>query len=725
MKKSLILFGLLGLSLGGYAAITIQKPYYKFHVSADNIPELQTPDGKTLVRFGSLELWPAKGSPIKAEQTGKDQIRVTYQFNRKNFKEEAQTVFHLKEGPYIRIATTVVNSKRKDFVFWVSPPDGDSISWGQYKSGIWTRRKGGIPYERKGKILKTIQGLPAAVSLAYDGRLSGKADQRISLRPGGGNKNPHVYSFMDVYVLPEKNTEYIPAARANNEPAALRVVTGKPFNLFDSSKEKMQFKLEVVNTSEKQLETPLKVLVYDYDGNRIIDTEESLSLKPWEKKTFAYVLNGKKEKMERGIFFVEASLKAHGKETFLRTNVATMPPYTFKHLDQSILGIAAYFDIPDRSSVLNLFKRMGVRWLRERGTTKELLPKYGIVCLSPGHVPSRKNKTDDQLVDELKQWLQRTVDGGNPILEFGNEPNFTKKKKEAAEKYYSYLKLLQRAIDEGGFRGKVKIACAGLAGADPDFLKELKKLGGWELFDIANVHPGRLAETPDVPKPFWAWSYIDAIDNTLRTMKKDGGDKELIMTEVYARTPPHKGDSDSYRSAAENIVLSFILAKAKGIKALFFYQMHDSMHADRGGVNENNTEWHYGLLMRDGTVKPSLLAFCAASEALDGAEFVNYIQVDSAKDKRRMWNFKTPRGNMSVLCDRIDGFKPYPGKFTGFKDPWLKHWKTENAYEFHSSGKSVTVIDEIGRRTEIPVRNGKVKLTLSGAPLIVYGLDIL
>lgn len=31
--------------------------------------------------------------------------------------------------------------------------------------------------------------------------------------------------------------------------------------------------------------------------------------------------------------------------------------------------------------------------------------------------------------------------------------------------------------------------------------------------------------------------------------------------------------------------------------------MHDSMHADRGGVNEYNTEWHYGLLWRDGTVK--------------------------------------------------------------------------------------------------------------------------
>ncbi len=719
MKQYFYLFVISFLfALNASAEIVIDRPFYRFQVSDKKVPQILTPDGKLFSSFSRLEVKPARGHVKTVQKLDGNHVRVDYQFDRKDFVGQAHTIFSFLDGPHIKIETIVVlpTDKLREFRLYVDAPKGVGSLGGRYKSGIWTRREGGIPYERKGGLFVSLTNeTPALATFSWKGNIwhSCVFDKYKPEKVEGG------FAFrgtIDYFVLPEKGMEFAAAARMNGEPLAFSVETGKPFNLFDSSKEKITFDLTVVNTSAEKLSVPLKVSVYDYDAQAIINETKPLTLNPWEKKVFSYAPEAPGRKLVRDIFFIDASADVNGTNHFIRANVATLPPHTYRHLDKSNLGIAAYFNINKREDVLNLFKRMGVRWLRQGGTTKELLKDYGIVCISNGNVPA--GKTDDEVVANIKKWLQKAVDEGNPILEFGNEPNFTRDKVGAAKKYAHALKLLDRARTESGLRDKVKIACAGLAGADPDFMRELKKLGGLDCFDLMNVHPGRLNSTPDSPGAFWRWFYLDAI----KVSKKDAPGKPLIMTEVYARTPPHARDSDSYRASAENIILSFVLAKVEGVKALCYYQMHDSMWADVGGVNSTDKEWHYGLLNRDGTIKPSLLAFCAAAEALDGAEYVKYAMDGGGNNK--MWHFKTPRGPMTVLVDRTDGYYPYPGEFTGFLEPWLNHWKTTKPATFRSTAKFVVTVDAIGRKKKIPVQDGKVQLQLTGAPLIVYGLDL-
>ena len=92
--------------------------------------------------------------------------------------------------------------------------------------------------------------------------------------------------------------------------------------------------------------------------------------------------------------------------------------------------------------------------------------------------------------------------------------------------------------------------------------------------------------------------------------------------------------------------------------------------------------------------------------------------------------FDTPRGKLAILYDRTDGTnlaKLSPRFRTPdfrHKEAWEEHWKTSAEHVFNASGADVTVIDSIGRRKTVPVRNGKVSLVMNGAPLMVYGLDL-
>ena len=162
---------------------------------------------------------------------------------------------------------------------------------------------------------------------------------------------------------------------------------------------------------------------------------------------------------------------------------------------------------------------------------------------------------------------------------------------------------------------------------------------------------------------------------------------------------------------------------AEGVAAIHFYQLHDGVWHDIGGVNEKDGEYHYGLLMRDNSLKPSAMAYAAAAEALDGAKFVKYYEPE--KSKVRGMIFDTPRGKLAILYDRTEGYTlSKNSKNFGHPEPWVSSWKVKHDVKFPVSGESITVIDPIGRARTIPAKNGKVTLTLDGAPLMVLGLDI-
>ena len=168
-------------------------------------------------------------------------------------------------------------------------------------------------------------------------------------------------------------------------------------------------------------------------------------------------------------------------------------------------------------------------------------------------------------------------------------------------------------------------------------------------------------------------------------------------------------------------MLTFALGLAEGVKAVCFYQLHDAVWHDVGGVNPDDAEYHFGLLDRRGTVKPSLLAFATIARALDGATAPRYLTL--ADKAINGIGCDTPAGPMAILWDRTDGFvQAAKSADYAAAEPWIDHWKSRKAVRFATAQPQITMVDCIGRRTTVAAHDGKVDLVLTGAPLIVYGL---
>jgi len=170
-------------------------------------------------------------------------------------------------------------------------------------------------------------------------------------------------------------------------------------------------------------------------------------------------------------------------------------------------------------------------------------------------------------------------------------------------------------------------------------------------------------------------------------------------------------------------MLSYALALAEGVKCMMFYQLNDSVWYDKRGIDVKDKEYYYGLLNRDASAKPSLLAYFAIAEALDGAKFAKRLEFED-KSLRGL-SFETPEGPMAILWSRADGFM-LSKKSSSFvsPEPWVGSWKTRTPFKAACLGSSAKTVDCIGRVQELKAKDGAVELRLDGAPLIVYGLDL-
>jgi hypothetical protein len=274
---------------------------------------------------------------------------------------------------------------------------------------------------------------------------------------------------------------------------------------------------------------------------------------------------------------------------------------------------------------------------------------------------------------------------------------------------------------------------AGLAGMDVIFMQKLYDAGGWPLFDAMALHPGRGNYAADygVDHAYGEWTHGDhgsywnfyGSVRTANDLLKKLGEKPLWLTEAYASGFPNSWWDDTPRNGAENTVLQFVLTKAEGAKCLMFYQLFDSVWYDQFGVNPKEREYFFGMINRDMSFKPLLMAYCASAEALDQATFVRALKSDDSNFRGLLFN--TPRGPLSVLWNRADGYTlTQPAQHFKTPEPWIDTWKTKIPFNVPTTASSITAINVIGQEQIIPAQNGTAQIQLTGAPVMVYGMDV-
>ena len=585
------------------------------------------------------------------------------------------------------------------------------------KIGVWTRsKKSGVPFEERDCYLRKIEGLADELDVWYvvsgNHNWGTRGSEHLAIKQKAEKDGMKEYEGKMSFIVTEKGLSAdVVAARRGNRPVVVSLMTDKPFNIFPQGNPSVEFR--VMNSRQDgAVQADIMFWARDFDGKLLTEDRQQIALETNGVFTKSYECPWD----DYGMAFVEAKAVIDGQEVFTRTTLAKLPPFEYKYLDRSNIGIAAFFNMPSREDAFRLMQRMGVRYLRN-GDNHEAR-KYGMIAMMHNNVSSQVSyqEKDAKTLDGM---LEKYRKQDNVGWEFCNEWNMGKSHEKKVELVGHYLSWV-REIDKRRHNGlNINLISQGLAGADPEFQEEIAKQGGWNLFDGVALHPGRGNVTPDALGD--GWMYLGAIRRTKEVLERHGV-KPLYLTEVYACTQANNWWVDSLRQSAENTILTIAIGKAEGMAAVLFYQLHNAVWHDMGGVNSKDREYDFGLLNRDCSPKPSLIAFATIAEELDGAEFLRYFERRDTNLKGI--EFMSPNGKIAVLYDRTDGTK-LSEKSDEFihHEPWITTWKTKTKHVFQAEG-DVVVRDCIGRRQTIRAENGRVTLELDGAPLIIHGVSL-
>lgn len=632
--------------------------------------------------------------------------------------------------------------------------------------GIWKRNvNGGLPDEAADAKMECYQIGDRNVSLAfstenkpYAAFNSDALRHTVIFNPSAGS----YYTDFSIVVSPSDWSVDEIYARWQRKKAAVRLYTDKVYNWWEDPSEPVKVHVAVHNTSDETQNLILKYWVRNFAGNYMSRQSLPITLEPNAVYGKEIAFNSPSD---RDIFIAEASVEdASGTElTFTRTNLAMLPPYTFSASpDNSIMGISSFWSYPDSAQMERLMDRMGVRWLRNGNSAD--YPKMNVMYHN--NIDWDKQWTDIERNSFIRQCFNEILANGNKIWEFGNENNMDKPggiavdvdgigKGYLAGKYVEWLKAIRNVQKMNSMWKDIQLVSCGMAGFDKVFLDSIVIKGGWDLLDGVALHPGRGNYTADYPiespwnrwpelittinpwnplttitteKKYYEsyWNYYGSVRRLRNYINDHGGNKDIYLTEVYSLDRPNDWWNDTPRSATESLLLSYALASAEGVRNALYYQMFNSVWYDQLGVDETNREYYFGLINRDMSFKPILLAYCNAAEVLDGAVFKAWIKFNSTTNaKTKGMLFDTPKGPMAILWDRSEGYKLSSQSLTyASTEMWVPTWSRQTVVTMPVTGSTATVVNTIGQRSEVGASQQNCLLTLTGEPIIVYGLDV-
>lgn len=441
----------------------------------------------------------------------------------------------------------------------------------------------------------------------------------------------------------------------------------------------------------------------------------------------------------RGIYFASFTVTSGSDRLIARTNAAVLPPHTYTEGDSSQFGSAADY-LEGGAEERALLRRLGVRWSRHPQFSAEEQRAYGI-RQNRLRTPASPTQFDGD-PEGLRQYIDSELDAAESnnavYYEIANEWNLkggVLTGTGAADYVTKWVAPFAKRIAERG--SPVKLMSVALAGMDSVYAQAMFDAGLAQYIHAFSLHPGRGNFTADYgPEGDGTpgstgnyWNFHGSVRAAQKMLadnpRPDGKRIELWLTETYACTQPNVWWHEGYRQAAENVLLSQLLAKAEGVRAALWFQIYDGVKANPEGANPSNPEYHYGLMLRDRSPKPSALALAAAAEALDGASFRSRLEL--ADDVHALL-FDTPRGPLCALWSRADGYVLNADHASGTSfyptaEPWVDLWPTKKTLTLATTRDTVTRTDCLGRTTSLAATGRKVTVTVDGAVRLFHGLD--
>ena len=344
--------------------------------------------------------------------------------------------------------------------------------------------------------------------------------------------------------------------------------------------------------------------------------------------------------------------------------------------------------------------------------------------------PSRPMPTEDS--GPWREYVRRIVEryaADCPVFEVWNEQNggtFCGGPPTADR----YLPVLRAAFEEiRAAAPDAKVAIGGLvnSGSVIQYLEELHRLGGWQFFDILNLHPySDMRNNPE--------GLLDKVLEAHRKQMDRLGGKPVWITEfgwsTSERLPGfdpatgkgiHQGGTDD-KTAALWTARALGIAFAEGVEAVFHYELR-ALERDRF-----HRESHFGLVHENFVPKPAYLAFSAFTSARPAGSVQK--ELPWRLDGRPGQTLYFPQW---TIPDREDPrIVPLPGRdagmvwTTGFKG--VRHLRFNGATasgQQQGGGATLRFFDAFGKELfPLHTEDGGYDVFVSGSPVYFAGGEL-
>ncbi|HEY9411175.1 MAG TPA: hypothetical protein VIP77_16465 [Jiangellaceae bacterium] len=523
--------------------------------------------------------------------------------------------------------------------------------------------------------------------------------------------------------------------------------TDQPFNVWNAGGSKT-VKAQVVNGSTVAREVTASWTTWDWSGATTTGSvTATVGARAVWNTTVPVTLGN------RDIRVVEVRVSdAGGESAFARTNLAVLSTFTYRAGTDSMFGLANFPWLlrPSTADVAALMRLVGMTWVR---TAYNAAPG---ILRSPG-IPPKDLDTLGFLHNvqlggipfggtaaEKTAWADSRVglclDAGARYYECGNELNLLKTPPAPSAYVTDGLEPLRAAMTRAN--ATFSVMTHGIGGFDEAWLQGFDDAQGWDHVQVLAYHPGRANYVADYhpPEPWVVdgvrtlgyWNFLGSLSKARDLAQSKG--KELWLTEAYASTLPNRWGSDTYRHAAENVLLQLALAKAYDVRCVTWYTLNDTIVHQPMEADPSDIEYHHGLLNRDLSPKPSLLAYATAARFLDEAWCLGWVRFTDPSLRGLL--FDSPTGQFSILWTRADGYllnteperrDPNRPDYYRTPQPWEDPWPTKTTVSLPTPAASTTVreLDCLGRETALhTATNSRVDVTLDGSPRLFVGLAL-
>ena len=716
-------------------------------------------EGEPLVRLDGYRIAPeidARGGVLEEDEDsdGTQTVRISYPVTADGY---TAAVTYTARGSAVLAEwefTAPDDASFNDGRIWRTLLGSDIPEWSNIRTEIhypatrWVRDpRGGVPYRERtteAYFATWRQGELAAAFTIPQSRYASRGDSSLhtpAFQDDDGTWRA-AYAFRAdgaVVTAWERflaSSQIIGGAILTQPALAVDISHPSTYNLFPEPG-KHTFEMSALSATSRTAK--VRLVARDFDGAVLADTTRTVTLEAGEATTVPVDID---LPGPRSYCFLEVTGTAGDDDAFARSAAAVLPPHEFGPAEQSMIGMGGFSRsrAPGASQAAGqepredewaLWQRLGVRWLRNNWLEADEVPQLGIhTAYQPAGSPEQFKGNPAG----FQTWLNRAFDLGERAgvshYELLNEWNMRGGVGQGvwAQEYTENWLLPFRAEMER--RGSpAKLNSMGLASWDPGFMDGVRAHGGWDALDGVALHPGRGNFVADYDPAVLEdgsygtrWNYYGSIRMARAYLDEHGPDKELWLTEVYAKTAPNSWWSDDERRATDSTLLSLALAKAVGVTGIHWFQMYDGVWNDKYGVDPLDSEHHYGLLHADRSPKPHLMAFAAAAEVLDGAEFLGWVE--SAHPDLRGLRFTGPGGPFWILWSRQDGYLNFTDHddraFYPHPEPWQRHTRRSLVVHVPRRGE-VSAKDVIGREVSVREASRDAVVHVSGTPIVVHG----